>query len=72
MKTARRSGNGNNQPMKTPKGPRPPPDTQGGPESILPGERSGEGSKDLFKHVQRDIRRKAGLPVKPKPDQDKS
>jgi hypothetical protein len=31
------------------------------PESILPGDRSGLGSKDLFKHVERDIRRRAGL-----------
>jgi hypothetical protein len=47
-----------------------PPDTEGGPESILPGERSGEGSKDLFKHIQRDIRRKAaGVPMKRKPDE---
>jgi hypothetical protein len=37
------------------------------PESVLPGERSGEGSQDLFKHVQRDIRRKAGLPSVRKP-----
>jgi hypothetical protein len=47
----------------------PPPDTEGGPESLLPGERSGEGSKDLFRHIQRDIRRKAGVPVKRKPDE---
>lgn len=33
-------------------------------ESRLPGERSGEGSKDLFNLVLRDIRRKAGLPPK--------
>lgn len=47
----------------------PPPDTEGGPESLLPGERSGEGSKDIFRHIQRDIRRKAaGVPVKRKPD----
>ena len=43
------------------------------PESILPGDRSGQGSKDLFQHVERDIRRRAGLlpdqkapPVEPK------
>lgn len=48
----------------------PPPDTEGGPESLLPGERSGEGSKDIFRHIQRDIRRKAsGVPVKRKPDE---
>lgn len=34
-------------------------------ESRLPGERSGEGVKDLFQLVLRDIRRKAGLPPKP-------
>jgi hypothetical protein len=52
---------------------RPPPDTEGGPESLLPGERSGEGSKDLFKHIQRDIRRRAGLPpTRKKPDDDKA
>ncbi|MDB5914585.1 MAG: hypothetical protein JWP22_3260 [Ramlibacter sp.] len=53
-----------------PFGQRPPPDTEGGPESLLPGERSGEGSKDLFKHIQRDIRRRASgvPPVKKKPD----
>lgn len=34
-------------------------------ESRLPGERSGEGSKDLFDLVVRDQRRKAGLPPKP-------
>jgi hypothetical protein len=44
------------------------PDTEGGAESALPGDRSGEGSKDLFKHIQRDIRRKAGLPPKKKPE----
>jgi hypothetical protein len=54
--------------MKSTKGPPPPPDTEGGPESILPGERSGEGSKDIFKHILRDIRRKAGVPTKKKPD----
>ena len=54
---------------KTPKPP-PPPDTGGGPESVLPGERSGEGSEDIFRHIQRDIRRKAaGVPVKRKPDE---
>jgi hypothetical protein len=54
--------------MSQPKTP-PPPDTEGGPESIMPGERSGEGSKDLFKHIQRDIRRKAtGVPLKRKPE----
>lgn len=45
--------------MASPKGP-PPPDTQGGPESVLPGQRSGEGSADLWKHVERDEQRKAG------------
>jgi hypothetical protein len=35
---------------------------------MLPGQRSGEGSDDLFKHVQRDIRRRSGLggPVQPR------
>lgn len=28
----------------------------------MPGERSGEGSHDLFKHIVRDEQRKAGLP----------
>jgi hypothetical protein len=41
------------------------------PESVLPGDRSGEGSQDLFKHIQRDIRRKAGLPPLRKPDDKK-
>ena len=40
------------------------PQDPGWQESRLPGERSGEGVKDIFKHVQRDIRRKAGLPPK--------
>jgi hypothetical protein len=38
-------------------------------ESRLPGQRSGEGMKDLFDLVLRDIRRRAGLPPKPKSDQ---
>ena len=33
-------------------------------ESRLPGQRSGEGLKDLFELLLRDIRRKAGLPPK--------
>lgn len=37
-------------------------------ESRLPGQRSGEGVKDLFKLVLRDIRRKAGLAPRQKPD----
>jgi hypothetical protein len=49
--------------MATGKKPDPPPDTVW-QESRLPGERSGEGVKDIFKHVLRDIRRKAGLPPK--------
>jgi hypothetical protein len=56
--------------MKPRQGQPHPPDTEGGPESLLPGERSGEGSQDLFKHIQRDIRRKAGLPSKPKKDSE--
>lgn len=47
--------------------PVPAPEAQG-PESRLPGERSGQGSQELFKLIERDIRRKAGLPPKqPKP-----
>lgn len=39
------------------------------PESIMPGERSGEGSDELFKHIQKDERRKAGVtPRPPEPD----
>lgn len=53
--------------MKTGRKPDTPPDT-GWQESRLPGDRSGEGVKDIFKHVQRDIRRKAGLPPKDKQD----
>ena len=37
-------------------------------ESRLPGQRSGEGLKDLFELLMRDIRRKAGLPPKDKDD----
>ena len=48
--------------MTPSKPPKQPPDTEGGPESIMPGERSGEGSGDLFKHIVRDEQRKAGLP----------
>ncbi|RYF16230.1 MAG: hypothetical protein EOO30_11775 [Comamonadaceae bacterium] len=48
--------------MKAPKPPKQPPERDGGPESIMPGERSGEGSHDLFKHIVRDEQRKAGLP----------
>ncbi len=36
-------------------------------ESRLPGERSGEGVKDIFKLLLRDIRRKAGLPPQDAP-----
>lgn len=39
-------------------------------ESRLPGQRSGEGVKDLFNLVLRDIRRKAGLPPKPERKRD--
>ena len=38
-------------------------------ESRLPGQRSGEGMKDLFELLMRDIRRRAGLPPKSK-DED--
>ena len=40
------------------------------PESVLPGDRSGEGSDDLFKHVERDIQRRAGVPRKQPPDKN--
>jgi hypothetical protein len=54
--------------MKPAKGQKPLPDADW-QESRLPGDRSGEGSKDLFKLLQRDIRRKAGLlPPRKKPD----
>lgn len=53
--------------MKSAKGQKPPPDADW-QESRLPGDRSGEGSKDLFKLIQRDIRRKAGMPARKKPD----
>lgn len=56
--------------MKRKPGP-PPPDTEGGPESMLPGQRSGEGVQDLFKHIERDQRRKAGLPTRRKPEPKK-
>lgn len=42
-------------------GPKPPRPPESWEESRLPGERSGEGLKDIFKLVLRDIRRKAGL-----------
>lgn len=51
--------------MIFPKIPKPAPDSQG-PESRLPGERSGHGSRELFKLIERDMRRKAGLPPKKK------
>jgi hypothetical protein len=54
--------------MKPPRNDQPPPPDTEWQESLLPGERSGEGSKDLFKHMQRDMRRKAGLPGRKKPD----
>ncbi|MBC5783807.1 hypothetical protein H8N03_12695 [Ramlibacter sp. USB13] len=43
--------------------PKPPRDSKW-EESRLPGERSGEGLKDLFELLVRDIRRRAGLPPK--------
>jgi hypothetical protein len=49
----------------------PPREPDGGPESVLPGERSGEGSADLFRHIVRDEQRKAGLPKRPPPERDK-
>jgi hypothetical protein len=56
-----------------PKPTQPPPrEPDTGAESVLPGERSGEGSHDLFKHIQRDIRRKEGVPLKKPPGDGKS
>ncbi|NML47049.1 hypothetical protein HHL11_25110 [Ramlibacter sp. G-1-2-2] len=59
--------------MATDKKPEPPGDSTGSgwQESRLPGQRSGEGVKDIFKHVLRDIRRKAGLPPKDKSEKKK-
>ena len=45
--------------------PKPPADSKW-QESRQPGQRSGEGLKDLFDLLMRDIRRKAGLPPKTK------
>jgi len=56
--------------MKSGKKPAPPQRDSEWQESRLPGERSGEGVKDLFKLLQRDVRRKAGLPPKPDPKPD--
>lgn len=53
------------------KKPEQPPKDTGWQESRLPGERSGEGVKDLFDLVVRDIRRKAGLTPKPRTDKGK-
>ena len=50
----------------------PPPEDPSWEESRLPGERSGEGLKDIFKLLMRDIRRKAGLPPQPPPEDKKS
>ncbi|HVE53117.1 MAG TPA: hypothetical protein VNB23_07000 [Ramlibacter sp.] len=55
---------------------REPPEAEDWRDSVLPGQRSGEGSKDLFEQVQKDIRRKAGLPKakpgdSPPPDPDR-
>lgn len=52
--------------MNLPKSPKHPPEHDAGPESIMPGERSGEGSRDLFRHIVRDEQRKAGVP-RPRP-----
>lgn len=51
--------------MKSGSKPKPPADTTW-QESQLPGERSGEGVADLYKFMERDLRRKAGLPPKEK------
>lgn len=45
----------------------PPPPDPSWEESRLPGERSGEGVKDIFKLLLRDIRRKAGLSPQEEP-----
>ena len=59
--------------MTSGKKPQKPPRDSAWQESRLPGERSGEGVKDLFNLVLRDIRRKAGLPPKPdKPEEKKN
>lgn len=42
-----------------------PPPKEEWAESIMPGERSGEGSAELFRHIQKDERRKAGITPKP-------
>jgi len=49
----------------------PPPSDSSWDESRLPGERSGEGLKDIFKLVLRDIRRKAGLTPQDTPPEKK-
>lgn len=36
------------------------------PDSRLPGDRSGEGCEGLFRQMEQDVLRKAGLPVKPR------
>lgn len=52
-------------------GPKPPRPPESWEESRLPGERSGEGLKDIFKLVLRDIRRKAGLAAQEPQEKDK-
>jgi len=61
--------------MQSGKRPAPPPPSDSDPEpdaaweeSRLPGQRSGEGLKDIFKLLARDIRRKAGLPPQEEPE----
>jgi hypothetical protein len=58
--------------MKSGKQPPRRPDDGSWQESRLPGQRSGEGLKDIFKLVLRDIRRKAGLPPQETPPDKKS
>lgn len=61
--------------MQTGKKPEPKPEPHkdsGWQESRLPGERSGEGVQDLFDLLQRDQRRKAGLPPKQKDEKKPS
>jgi hypothetical protein len=42
------------------------PDLAEAQESRLPGDRTGEGCEDLFRQIEQDVRRKAGLPLKPR------
>ncbi|MGV3570911.1 MAG: hypothetical protein ACO1PB_09955 [Ramlibacter sp.] len=37
------------------------PDTEGGPEFMQPGQRSGEGAGELSRYIRRDERRREGV-----------